>query len=263
MNHEAEALALLRPDGDAALSDVRLERVTSGMSGARVYRVVQPGRLVRYVKIGRDEAVAPLQEEAARTAWLASQGIAVPSILRVSNQPGSYAILMHALPGTPADVSILPAPRLIAALAQALAALHALPPDDCPFDETLGTRLPRAAAAVAAGKIDSGDFEAHNRGTAPEALLARLRAPQHAEDVVVVHGDATLSNLMIDAEGNVGFIDCGNTGRGDRYLDLAVLAADIAEHHGAAAVASFTAAYGERNWDAAKARYYLDLYELF
>lgn len=263
MNHEAEALALLRADGAAALADVRLERVTTGMSGARVYRVVQPGRLVRYVKIGRDDAAAALRDEAARTAWLASQGIAVPSILRVSNQPGSYAILMHALPGTPADVSILPAPRLAVALGKAMAALHALRPSDCPFDETLGVRLPRAAKAVAAGDIDGADFEAHNRGTAPGALLARLSAPQPSEDVVVVHGDATLSNLMVDGEGNVGFIDCGNAGRGDRYLDLAVLAADIAEHHGAEAAAGFTAAYGERHWDAAKSRYYLDLYELF
>lgn len=262
MNHEAEALALLRADGDAALSDVRLERVTSGMSGARVYRVVQPGRLVRYVKIGRDEAAAPLREEAARTAWLASQGIAVPSILRVSNQPGSYAILMHALPGTPADISVLPVPRLAVALGKALAALHALRPQDCPFDETLGVRLPRAAKAVAAGEIDGADFEAHNRGIAPEALLARLSAPQHTEDVVVVHGDATLSNLMIDTEGNVGFIDCGNAGRGDRYLDLAVLAADIAGQHGAEAATAFTRNYGVI-WDATKARYYLDLYELF
>lgn len=263
MNHEAEALALLRADGDAALSGVRLERVTSGMSGARVYRVVQPGRLVRYVKIGRDEAVAPLREEAARTAWLASQGVTVPSILRVSNQPGSYAILMHALPGTPADVSILPAPRLAVALGKALAALHALQPADCPFDETLGVRLPRAAKAVAAGEIDGADFAAHNRRIAPEALLARLSAPQPTEDIVVVHGDATLSNLMVDTEGNVGFIDCSNTGRGDRYLDLAVLAADITEHLGAEAAASFSTAYGVQHWDAEKSRYYLDLYEFF
>jgi aminoglycoside phosphotransferase len=83
------------------------------------------------------------------------------------------------------------------------------------------------------------------------------------EDIVVVHGDTTLSNLMIDPEGNVGFIDCGSAGRGDRYLDLAVLAGDIADHHGTDAAAGFAAAYGERTWDTAKARFYLDLYELF
>jgi len=247
---------------DADAHAARLEPVADGMSGASVFRVVQPGKLVRYIKIARGQAAAPLRQEASRTCWLASQAIAVPRILRVSDRLGAYAMLMHAMPGTPADVSSLPPPRLIAALAKALAALHALPPAACPFDESLGVRLTRAATAVAAGEIDDSEFDPRNIATSAEALLARLTARQPPEDFVVVHGDATLSNLMVDGEGNVGFIDCGNAGRGDRYLDLAVLAADIAEHHGAPAADMFAHAYGGA-WDAAKARFYVDLYELF
>ena len=187
----------------------------------------------------------------------------MPHIVRTGDRGRAFALLMEAVPGVPADVSALPATQLIDALAKAFAALHALPPVDCPFDETIDMRLARAATAVAAGEIDGSDFEPHNRGTAPATLLTRLTAKRPVEDIVVVHGDATLSNLMIDADGNVGFIDCGNAGRGDRYLDLAVLAGDIADHHGAEAAVRFAAAYSERSWDAAKARYYLDLYELF
>jgi aminoglycoside 3'-phosphotransferase-2 len=256
---EAVARALLTgTDAQAA----RLEPVTEGMSGASVFRVVQPGQLVRYIKIGQGKAAAPLRAEASRTSWLASHGIAVPRILRVSNELDVYAMLLQAMPGTPADVSAVPVPQLVAALAKSLAALHALPPENCPFDETLSVRLARAATAVAAGEIDAADFEPRNRGTAPAALLARLTAQQPQEDIVVVHGDATLSNVMIDTAGNVGFIDCGNAGRGDRYLDLAVLAADIAEHHGAEAVADFERGYGGI-WDGAKACFYSDLYEFF
>ena len=262
MNHEAEALALLRADGNADLSGVRLEPVTSGMSGASVFRVVRPGQLVRYVKIGQDKAAAPLRQEITRTAWLAAQGITVPGILRVSNQPDSYAVLMHAMPGTPADASRLPAPQLIAALAKALAALHALPLNSCPFDETLSVRLARAAKAVADDEVETAEFEPRNADTTPQALLARLNSQPPAEDQVIVHGDATLSNLMIDADGNVGFIDCGSAGRGDRYLDLAVLAADIAEQHGTEAATAFARDYGII-WDAAKAQFYADLYEFF
>ena len=87
----------------------------------------------------------------------------------------------------------------------------------------------------------------------------RVRFPE----LEVVHGDATLSNMMIDDDGTLGFIDCGHAGRGDRYLDLAVLAADIADKRGAEAAAQFAGACGLPLWDAAKARYYLDLYELF
>jgi aminoglycoside 3'-phosphotransferase-2 len=78
----------------------------------------------------------------------------------------------------------------------------------------------------------------------------------------VVHGDATLSNIIVDANNAVGFVDCGNVGRGDRYQDLAVLAAEIGEHFGAEAAAKFARSYGGE-WNRAKARYYSDLYELF
>jgi aminoglycoside phosphotransferase len=93
-------------------------------------------------------------------------------------------------------------------------------------------------------------------------LLARLIAQQPAEDIAIVHGDATLSNLIVDAGGNVGFIDCGNAGRGDRYLDLGVLAAEINGHYGDDAAVQFMRRYGGA-WDANKARFYADLYEFF
>jgi aminoglycoside 3'-phosphotransferase-2 len=257
---EAVARSLL---ADGGLSQARLETVTTGESGATVFRTIAPGRTPLYVKIARDTAAAALKEEAARTSWLAARGMAVPHIVRIGDYGSAFALLMEAVSGTPADVSAPPVAQLTNALGKALAALHAMPVHDCPFDESLATRLHRAAKTVAAGEIDGADFEPHNRGTPPETLLARLTAERPVEDIVVVHGDATLSNLMIDAEGHVGFIDCGNAGRGDRYLDLAVLAGDIADHHGADAARRFVAAYGVRDWDAAKARYYLDLYELF
>jgi aminoglycoside 3'-phosphotransferase-2 len=251
--------ALLNADDARA---ARFDTVTGGMSGASVIRVVQPGRSDRFAKIAGPAGSKALRDEVTRTAWLSVHGIAVPRVLRTQEQSGLYAMLMDAMPGTPAEASPLPAPQLIDALAQALAALHSLPAGDCPFDETLSTRLFRAAKAIAAGEIDPAEFEPRNRDVKPEALLARLSAEQPAEDIVVVHGDATLSNLIVGADGNVGFIDCGNAGRGDRYLDLGILRAEIAERHGDALAAQFVRSYGGV-WDANKALFYIDLYELF
>ncbi len=252
------AMALLLADG----GEPRLTPVTGGMSGATVLRVTERGRPPRYVKIARGRYAAALRDEIARTRWLATRGIAVPHIVRTDDRADGVAMLMDTAPGTPIDESSLPSSRIAVALGAALAALHAVPADDCPFDETLATRLARAAAAVAKGEIDGDDFDDRNSGVAPDVLLARLVASRPAEDIAVVHGDATLDNVMIDASGRVSFIDCGNVGRGDRYLDLAVMATGIAENFGAAAVKEFTRAYGG-TWDDAKARYYLDLYELF
>ena len=265
MNDDHEILArnlLWKQDGAAAAS-VTLEAVTTGMSEAVVYRATRNGHLSRYVKVAVDTAAPALRDEIARTQWLAAHGMSVPLLLRIEDRDDGLAVLMADMAGQPADFSTLPTPRLIAALAQAVTALHALPPAECPFDETLDTRLRRAKLSVDAGDIDPADFEPGNRGTAPAGLLHRLRAARPVEDIVVVHGDAMLNNIMIGEDGAVGFIDCGNAGRGDRYVDLALLHADIVAHRGEAAGEQFLAAYGGHPWDAETARYFLDLYELF
>src|SRR5262249_11050874 len=147
-------------------------------------------------------------------------------------------------------------------IARVLASLHALPVLTCPFDETLQVRLDRARARVGAGEIDPGEFDERNAGVTPADLYARLEAnvPQR-EALVVTHGDATLSNLILGPDGQVGFIDCSHAGRADRYVDLTLLAAEFAERFGAEARDTFVAAYGELRWDDSKAEFYRDLYE--
>jgi aminoglycoside 3'-phosphotransferase II len=258
-----EAFALLNSAEWKELSRAHIEPVTEGMSGAFLFRVTEHDTPVRYLKIAQGEAAAALRRELVRTRWLAERGVRVAPILRVQDRSGQVAMLTQAVPGVPAEASTLPAVRLIEILAHGLADLHKLPAADCPFDESLAVRLSRAAEAADAGEVDPGAFAPRNRETAPEALRARLAANQPEQDLVIVHGDATLTNLIVDAEGQLGFVDCGSAGRGDRYIDLAVLADEIEEHHGAAAAAHFVRAYGLRRWDGVKALYFSDLYELF
>ena len=262
MKDDPEALArevLALEDGAGARA--ALTPVTIGMSEAAVFRVTRGAP--RFVKVATGPAAAALREEIARTQWLAGRGIAVPRILRVADRGDSIAMVMTALAGQPADVSTLPTPLLVAALAKALASLHALPPDACPFDETPATRLKRAADAIAAGDVDPAEFEPRNRDIAPADLLRRLQDNRPREDIVVLHGDATLGNIIVSDNGAAGFIDCGHAGRGDRYTDLALLQADIAAHRGREAGEQFLTLYGARDFDTAKAGYCLDLYELF
>jgi aminoglycoside 3'-phosphotransferase-2 len=246
---------------DGADARAALEPVTIGMGGAAVFRVTHGAP--RFVKVATGAAATALRDEIARTQWLAGRGVAVPRILRVEDRGNGIAMLMAAIAGQPADVSTLSTSRLVEALAKALASLHALPPDACPFDETLATRLKRAADAVSAGDVDPAEFDPRNRNVAPVDLLRRLQNGQPRDDIVVLHGDATLGNIIVGDDGAPGFIDCGNAGRGDRYTDLALLHADIVEHRGEEAGAQFLELYGARDFDTAKARYCLDLYELF
>lgn len=234
------------------------------MSGADVFRVVKSGEPVRFLKTTRSAAaVAGLRREVERTRWLTSRGVRAPEILGVEDLPDQMRLLTSAVAGSPADDSELPDELILDSLGRGLARLHAMATQHCPFDEGLNVRLARAASEVAAGKVDSTHFESRNRDAAPEDILKRLTAWQPAEDLVVVHGDATLSNLLVDRDGSVGFIDCGNAGCADRYVDLAVLAGEISERFGGGATARFLAAYNMSLWDADKARFYSDLYELF
>ena len=112
-------------------------------------------------------------------------------------------------------------------------------------------------------RVDARHFASRNRNATPLDLFARLVANPPAEDFVIAHGDLTLSNLVIGPNGDVGFVDCGHAGRADRYLDLGVLAGEIADHFGRRFVTTFARAYGLQRWDVRKAAYYSDLYELF
>ncbi len=265
MNDKTDATTLARQLLDDASGIVEAEPVTGGMSGAAVYRIKRAGYPPCYLKVAAASGADgdSLREEVARTKWLADSSIRVPNILRVAERDGRLAVLTEAMAGIPIEESRLAAPRIAEALARGFAALHKLPPVSCPFDESLCVRLARATQAIAAGAVDPAEFDARNRGVAPATLLRRLIDDRPDEDLVVVHGDATLSNIVIDDSGALGFIDCGTAGRGDRYTDLALLAAEIRDHYGADATEQFVTIYGSRDWDDAKARYYLDLYELF
>ena len=261
---DLDALAVLPASWRARLTSKRIVPVDAGMSGASVFRIADKQGTDQYLKIGTGASASLVAREIERTAWLAAAGIRVPAIIAQFNRGDVAAVTMAALDGRNAgDIGPNDWRAAVAAIARAFARLHALAPPTCPFDEALKVRLARARALIEAGEIDPAHFDARNRGVTPAELYARLAAnvPAH-EDLVVVHGDATLSNLILGDDGEIGFLDCGNCGKADRYVDLALLAAELDDRFGPAARDGFIAAYG-LPWDQRKADFYLDLYELF
>jgi aminoglycoside 3'-phosphotransferase-2 len=218
----------------AELAAVAAYPIADGMSGSDVFRLqTEPAR---FLKFAEGRAAQDLRQEIARTGWLAERGIRVAPLLRAHDDGNTVSMQSQALPGEPANRSARPQARLLLAIGAALAQLHGLPAADCPFDESLAVRLERARHAVAQGDVDASQFASRNRN---------------------------VSNVIIDPDGNVGFVDCGHAGRADRYLDLAVFAAEIADHFGPRSVTTFARAYGVQHWNGPKAAYFADLYELF
>ena len=261
--HE-EVFELLPRSWRSQLAAARCEPVRSGASGAQVWRLRGKSSPDRYLKLATGCHKEQVRQEIIRTAWLGSHGANVPPILKTVVRPDVAAILVAALPGEPIESCDLPPDTVIESLARGLSALHSLPVEPCPFDETIQTRLKRAAAAVANKRIDQTHFRSQNLAMTPEGLFRRLvTSPPLPEDLVVVHGDATFTNILMDGSRQIGFIDCGHSGKSDRYTDLALVGSEIEERYGAEWLRAFYRSYGLTAWDTRKAEFFLDLYEFF
>jgi aminoglycoside 3'-phosphotransferase II len=258
-------LESIPPAWRARLAKARVEEIQSGLGGASVFRLEDASGQKQFLKIAEGEEAEALRQEIERTSWLRSQGINVPEVLDALTDVKRTALLMSAVSGVPADENLGTPSETIGLLGRAMAQLHAVPVELCPFDERLSVRLTRAKADVDLGVVDPGQFDERNRGISPAHLLARLiDTIPDSEDLVVVHGDATFANIILGSSGTVGFIDCGRSGVADRYVDLSVIVWEIENNFGQEWIDSFFRIYGlGDHWDRLKARYYADLYELF
>jgi aminoglycoside phosphotransferase len=260
----ADFLKYLPEAWSHALASSELAPITTGMSSAEVYRVHERDTPERFLKFARGDAAAALGREIECTKWLYSHSIRVPLVLMSFASADVAAAILSLLPGAQLTESGCAPVAAVRAIARGLRRLHDLPVTDCPFDESTQVRLLRAREVIERGLVDGCEFDSRNRALSPHALYARVAAAVPApEDTVVVHGDATLDNILIDSLGEVGFIDCGRCGRGDRYVDLAIVTEQIEADLGQDLVREFLSCYGELQWDAAKAAFFRDLYEFF
>lgn len=235
-----------------------------GLGGASVYRVSDPVAGDRYLKLACGPEGEALRQEIARTEWLSSRHVRVPEFLMKVCTDTVTAVLMTAVPGRHLARGADDLPAMAQAIGRGLGRLHALPAAECPFDEMPRTRLQRAREAIDRNLIDADQFDDRNAGLTPDMLYRRLAgAVPEPADVVVVHGDATLANMLIGPDGELGFIDCANAGRSDRYLDLAIAEMELQAGFGREVAEGFIAAYGVRDWNERKAAFFRDLYELF
>lgn len=184
-------------------------------------------------------------DEVRRLDWLRPRLPAPEVRALVDDDAGSW--LVTEANGIPADRPELhgDAGQLVAAVADALRRLHALPVDDCPFDAGWDQLDAEVASALSWGRIDRGSLIQPFDRYEPERLveLWRQGRPQH-EEPTVVHGNPELSNVLADGPSPTGLLDVGRLGVGDRHLDLAIVHQSIQRHLGPHAVFAFYDAYG-------------------
>lgn len=160
----------------------------------------------------------------------------------------------------------LDAERTISRLATTLARIH---------EVAIDPRTLRADPAVVIGPEDlihraeaaTGQVGPAYRHMTRERLLEVLRdgaaaIPTPPADLVLVQGSPTLANLRFDGPDAIGFEDWSGAALGDRYLDLAIAARDVAGVFGPAPIQAFFGEYGLERPDPVRLDWYLLAAEL-
>ena len=212
------ARAALRAAGVPA--DGPVKAVKLGPSGDFVARVGWP--LSCFIKIATKNR-PELERELEAARWLRGRA-AVPKVLWAGEVEGFLAMITETLPGVPSSSLPKrdPSPGLVRCLG-ALAALHALPADDCGLDRSLDTVLAIARAKIDHGEGDTAWFAEPWKDGDVEAIWQELLSLRPARpEPVFTHGDACLPNFIVAPSGPVGLIDLGRAGLADRHQDLAL-----------------------------------------
>ena len=224
--------------------------------------------LLSHVPPGAGQALlaAALADERDRLDWFAGRAPVAEVLAWARNDDDGCFLLTAPPPGTPAVGAEHggDAAALITTLAEGLRAFHAIPVAGCPFPLGVDERIARARARVEAGLVAQDQLGVAYRRYPPPRLVDFLveGRPSGVEDLVVVHGATTLDNLYLDAGRVVGHVELARAGVSDRYVDLAITAADLARRVSPEALGPFFDAYGIELPDVRKIDFYVLLDEL-
>lgn len=257
----------LPPSWRGRLAGATWEREPEGESGGIIYRVMTSDGTPLFLKYGEGAVADAVADEAIRLRWLQGR---VPAARLVSSvvDPDAAWLLTSTVPGRTGDAWLEAKPEMLEQVVHGFASmlimLHALPPDECPFDASAAVRLAAARRLVAAGAVDEDDFADDHLGMSAAAVLAEAEALSGVvTGRVVTHGDFSLGNTLLDASGRVtGCIDVGRLGVADPYQDIAIFWENLGDF-GEEAQRMFLAAAGIDEVDDERLRFHRTLDELF
>lgn len=255
------------PESVAELvADAELVPITSGRSRA-VSAWVRRGGADWVLKVQPvDEWETSLVAEADRMRWLLPH-LPIPEVVAAGSDGHYEWLITTALVGSDAarPEHQMDPERLIRTLGEGLRTFHdGAPVTDCPFDASTAADLDRARTRVEAERVDESDFGPLYLGMTAREVYEMVLAsvPEGDADLVVLHGDYCVPNVIL-SEGSIsGYVDLGRAGVGDRHRDLGIAARSIAHNFGGHAVGPFVDAYGIEP-DLARLDFFVMLDELF
>jgi aminoglycoside 3'-phosphotransferase-2 len=223
-----------------------------GESGASVWRCSAQHLPTLYLKVAPLAAEPSLDEEDERLRWMHEHALFVPAVREYGCIDGYEYLLTEGIGGAnAADSHWHGRPLEVArALGHGLARLHRTDISDCPFDHRNERQIEEARGEVVAGRVREDEFDGKRLGRRAYEIFVDLLASVPADqDLVLVHGDFCLPNVILQEVANAGItvaglVDCGRAGVADRYQDIALAIRSIDGNIGGECVAPFLETYG-------------------
>lgn len=167
------------------------------------------------------ETTYSVLREADVLQWLSGK-VNVPEVVMTAQDAQQEYMITRAVPGVPLAEYLKDEQRALALFQEALRQMQSIAIADCPFDSGAAVRLRELEFLINRGLIDEDyDFEAWPGIATPQDLLTRLHATMPQEELVFSHGDLGDSNILVDKNEQLHFIDLGRGGKADRWLDIA------------------------------------------
>lgn len=245
MNHEL-AQKSLPPRLAQMISGYKRHQNHAGFSPAKVFRLSAENKETLYLKTSPRTTAHSLWREKTKLEWLKNR-LPVPEVRLFAESENTDYLLISAISGVDASDDSLKndIPQLIGQLVEGLKMIHALPIENCPFDERNERKIELAAKLVENNLVDEDDFDEIRQGRTAESLFRELIENQPAaEDLVFTHGDYCVPNIILKNRRLSGFVDLGNSGVADRHQDIALLTRSVRHNFGAEYEQSVFEIYG-------------------
>lgn len=170
------------------------------------------------LKIRPDTALA--FRERMLLQWL-NVRIPAPEIIASVQENGMDYLLMTRLSGRMlCDEIYLDDPhQLCALLAEGMQILHTADAADCPVNRSLSVILNECENRLLRGACPPHCWKGF---ASAESMLHYLQTQKPDETLVLTHGDYCLPNIFANDRGICGFIDLGDGGLADVYIDIAL-----------------------------------------
>lgn len=241
------------------------EKNTEGKSGSEVYKIICNNGEIYYLKIQQKNLNNNLKNEKNNYSWLKDK-MKVPQILSYIEDENLELMLMNIIEGVPASDNRLnySNEEIIVMIAKELRKLHSIDIGECSIISNVDRLLKIAESRVEKNLVDELGFDCDHMGKDPKDILNELKnTKQNKEDLVFIHGDYCLSNIILKNGIVNGLIDMEYGGVGDRYRDLALVYRSIKYNMEKEELFDlFLKEYGLKQIDMEKIKYHILLDEL-